>query len=240
MYYRTPENRRPRTSYPSDEVSVPENYGGSVFRRNDGKTTFSPLEEQAAEAEREYGPRGERAEDGSEDETGRSHARENSDGFAGGNRCGRQRRGERPDTWEGGDFPPDGEIHDEDRWEDDTDRGDCRDKRDCRDPDDRPDRCDCRDSHDCLEDCDCRDSRDHCDDRNHHAHPDCGRGKDCPGGTDTEPPSCLPKPPGFLEHFSLPHSFGSEELLLLGLMYLTAQKPDDDLWVYLLVLLFCG
>lgn len=225
MYYRTPENRRPRTSYPSDEVSVPENYGGSVFRRNDGKTTFSPLEEQAAEAEREYDSRRERREDGSEDETGRPYAREDPDGFAEGSRYGRRRRGERPDTWEGGDSPPDEEVHDGDRREGDTDRDDCRDSHDCRDD------CDCRDSRDC---------RDRCDDLNHHDRPDCGRGKDCPGGTDTEPPSCLPKPPGFLEHFSLPHSFGSEELLLLGLMYLTAQKPDDDLWVYLLVLLFCG
>ena len=53
-------------------------------------------------------------------------------------------------------------------------------------------------------------------------------------------PHSLPKSPGFLEHFSLPHALGSEELLLLGLMYLTSQKPGDDLWIYLLVLLFCG
>lgn len=47
-------------------------------------------------------------------------------------------------------------------------------------------------------------------------------------------------PAGIFEQFSLPHTIGSEELFLLGLMYLTASKPDDDLWIYLLVLLFCG
>ncbi len=74
----------------------------------------------------------------------------------------------------------------------------------------------------------------------------CNSGDSCNAGNSCDPvvgealPHSLPKPPGFLEHFSLPHALGSEELLLLGLMYLTSQKPGDDLWIYLLVLLFCG
>lgn len=275
MYYRTPDDRR-RVRYPSDDVAVPENYGGNVFHTSGGKTTFSPLEEQVTPAGVSPGE-AERADGMGSSPAGPDGRTDGSDGTDSGsdNRdmgtSGAERATGQYDMGQGNGFT-DGPGGDRGMWQ----SGGGADEADSYGADYGENRsfpgsgAEPWGAGRAAEG-----ARERGGSRPTAAHGDGGSGAweapgfgyDAPGqsgsgctdpgdsgtsrkGVDCtengdaiagEPlPRSLPKTPGFLEHFSLPHALGSEELLLLGLMYLTAQKPGDDLWIYLLVLLFCG
>ncbi len=258
MYYRTPDDRR-HVRYPSDDVAVPENYGGNVFHTSGGKTTFSPLEEQVTPAGVSPGE-AERA-----DGTDSGSDNRNMD------TSGAERATGRYDKGQGSAFA-DGPGDDHNMWrsgggsdEADSYGVDYGENRSFPDSGAEPWGAG-RAAEGARERGGSRPTAAH-GDGGSGAREALGLGYDAPGqsgsgctdpgdsgtfckGVDCtengdaiagEPlPRSLPQTPGFLEHFSLPHALGSEELLLLGLMYLTAQKPGDDLWIYLLVLLFCG